>query len=38
MGMSTLQLDVTSKDSIDAAKVEVEKLTGGYLDILVNNA
>lgn len=38
MGMSTAQLDVTDKDSIAACKAEVAKMTGGRLDILVNNA
>ncbi|TVY27965.1 NADPH-dependent 1-acyldihydroxyacetone phosphate reductase [Lachnellula hyalina] len=38
MGMSTLALDVTDSASIEAAKVDVEALTGGGLDILVNNA
>ena len=38
MGMSTLSLEVTSAESIAAAKIEVDALTGGYLDILVNNA
>ena len=38
MGMSTIALDVTNSESIDAAKKEVEVLTNGRLDILVNNA
>ncbi|KAL2065668.1 hypothetical protein VTL71DRAFT_3338 [Oculimacula yallundae] len=38
MGMSTLALEVTSQESIAEARVEVEKLTGGRLDVLVNNA
>ncbi|CZS91911.1 related to 1-acyldihydroxyacetone-phosphate reductase [Rhynchosporium agropyri] len=38
MGMSTLALDVTSKEGIAEARVQVEKLTGGRLDVLVNNA
>ncbi len=38
MGMSAVRLDVTSPESIAAAKTEVETLTGGKLDILVNNA
>ncbi|KAH9206255.1 hypothetical protein DL95DRAFT_528489 [Leptodontidium sp. 2 PMI_412] len=38
MGMSTLGLEVTSKESIAEARMQVEKLTGGKLDILVNNA
>ncbi|OWP00095.1 hypothetical protein B2J93_8666 [Marssonina coronariae] len=36
--MSTLSLEVTSEESIKEAKNAVEKLTGGRLDILVNNA
>lgn len=38
MGMTTLSLDVTNVESIHEAKIEVEKMTGGKLDILVNNA
>jgi len=38
MGMTTLTLDVTKEDSIKACHDEVSKLTGGKLDILVNNA
>jgi 1-acylglycerone phosphate reductase len=38
MGMSTLSLDVTSPEDIENARKEVESLTGGKLDILVNNA
>jgi 1-acylglycerone phosphate reductase len=38
MGMSTLSLDVTSSEDIENARKEVEQLTGGTLDILVNNA
>ena len=38
MGMSTLSLDVTSPEDIENARKEVELLTGGTLDILVNNA
>lgn len=38
LGMTTLALDVTSAESITTAKDEVSKLTGGKLDILVNNA
>jgi len=38
MGMSTLALDVTSAESIAKCKDEVDELTGGKLDILVNNA
>ncbi|KAH8885987.1 NAD(P)-binding protein [Thozetella sp. PMI_491] len=38
LGMSTLSLDVTKQESIDAAKKEADAITGGQLDILVNNA
>jgi 1-acylglycerone phosphate reductase len=38
LGMSTVSLEVTSSESIVAAKKEVEALTGGKLDILINNA
>jgi NADP-dependent 3-hydroxy acid dehydrogenase YdfG len=38
IGMSTVSLEVTSSESIAAARKEVEALTGGKLDILVNNA
>jgi NAD(P)-dependent dehydrogenase (short-subunit alcohol dehydrogenase family) len=31
-------LEVTSSESIETARKEVEVLTGGRLDILVNNA
>ncbi len=38
MGMSTLSLEVTKPESIANAKKEVDVLTGGKLDFLVNNA
>ena len=38
MGMSTISLEVTNSESISSARREVEALTGGKLDILVNNA
>lgn len=38
LGISTLSLEVTSQESIESAKEEVLKLTGGGLDFLVNNA
>ena len=38
MGMSTLSLDVTNLEDIETARKDVEALTGGKLDILVNNA
>lgn len=37
-GYTCLQLDVTDEQSIIACRDEVVKLTGGRLDILVNNA
>lgn len=36
--MRTVVLDVTSADSIAAAHKEITNITGGKLDILVNNA
>jgi 1-acylglycerone phosphate reductase len=38
LGLTTLSLEVTSLESILAAKKVVTELTGGGLDILVNNA
>jgi 1-acylglycerone phosphate reductase len=38
LGMSTVQLDVTNTESIQACHDEVDKITGGTLDMLVNNA
>lgn len=38
MGLDTLQLDVTSEDSIQNAVRYVERETGGKLNYLVNNA
>ncbi|RYP64127.1 hypothetical protein DL771_008907 [Monosporascus sp. 5C6A] len=38
MGMTTLPLDVTDESSVHACHAEVAKLTGGRLDILINNA
>jgi 1-acylglycerone phosphate reductase len=38
MGMSVLPLDITSQESIDNAKTKVAALTGGKLNVLVNNA
>lgn len=37
-GMTTLPLDVTKTESIEECKKAVSELTGGRLDILVNNA
>ncbi|KEY69446.1 hypothetical protein S7711_01988 [Stachybotrys chartarum IBT 7711] len=37
-GLSILELDVTSQESVIQAKARVEELTGGRLDILINNA
>lgn len=36
--IETITLDVCSADSIAAAKDRVAEITGGALDILVNNA
>lgn len=38
IGMSTISLDVTNAESIERCHAEVARLTGGKLDILVNNA
>lgn len=38
IGLETLQLDVTSEESIQKAASVIEKETGGRLDFLVNNA
>lgn len=38
MGMSALALDVTDAESIKRCHDEVANITGGKLDILVNNA
>ncbi|KAI9846803.1 MAG: hypothetical protein M1837_003652 [Sclerophora amabilis] len=37
-GIETLSIDVTSAPSIEEAKSEIERLTAGSLDLLVNNA
>jgi len=37
-GVETLEMDVTSVDSLNGVKEEIEKRTGGTLDVLVNNA
>lgn len=37
-GMSIVALDVTDAASIEACRQEVATITGGKLDILVNNA
>jgi len=37
-GIETLELDVSKPESIAAAQEDVKKLTGGKLDILINNA
>jgi 1-acylglycerone phosphate reductase len=36
--MTILSLDVTQPESVKAAGIEVERLTEGMLDVLVNNA
>ncbi len=38
MGREVFQLDVTSQESIRCTMSEVQKVTGGKLDFLVNNA
>ncbi len=38
LGIETLTLDVLSDDSIRACVKEVSALTGGSLDVLINNA
>lgn len=37
-GMTTIPLDVTKEESIVACVAAVRKITGGKLDVLVNNA
>jgi len=37
-GLEVIQLDTLKQESIDAAVAEVSKLTGGSLDMLLNNA
>ena len=37
-GIETFELDVTKAESINSARDRVAELTGGTLDILVNNA
>jgi 1-acylglycerone phosphate reductase len=38
LGITALALDVESPESIKALKAEVETITGGSLDMLINNA
>lgn len=38
LGMETLQLDVLSPQSIQECVANVSKMTGGRLDILLNNS
>jgi 1-acylglycerone phosphate reductase len=38
LGIDTLQLDVTSDESVKEAVSAVHKMTGGRLDFLVNNS
>lgn len=38
VGLETFELDVTKAESIALAYAQVERLTGGKLDVLVNNA
>jgi 1-acylglycerone phosphate reductase len=37
-GIHTLELDVTNEDSVRSTRERISELTGGTLDILVNNA
>ena len=37
-GIETFELDVTKTESVLAARKHIAELTGGKLDILVNNA
>jgi 1-acylglycerone phosphate reductase len=37
-GMTILELDVTNEDSVRRIREKVSDITGGHLDILVNNA
>ena len=37
-GIETFELDVTSEGQIASVRDRIEELTGGKLDILVNNA
>lgn len=37
-GMTTVQMDVTSTESVTAAAAQVSEIAGGRLDVLVNNA
>ncbi|CAF1587267.1 unnamed protein product [Didymodactylos carnosus] len=36
--VKVLVLDITSKESIERAKEEIQKKYGGYLDVIINNA
>lgn len=38
LGIETLTLDVTKADSISGLRKQIEELTGGKLNILINNA
>lgn len=38
MGILCLTLDVTKEESVERVKSQVEELTNGCLDVLVNNA
>lgn len=38
LGIKCFDLDVTSEESTAAFKVAIDELTGGRLDVLVNNA
>ena len=38
VGIEILELDVTERNSVERVKNQIEKTTGGTLDILINNA
>ena len=38
LGMTALQLDVTNNDTVLRVRDQVTEMTGGKLDVLVNNA
>lgn len=37
-GVICFSLDVTKQESVEQLRKDIEAMTGGYLDILVNNA
>ena len=38
VGIEVFELDVTKTNSINTVRSDIEELTGGTLDMLVNNA